>query len=88
MEYPQLRKLGCFPKNYVEFIDAAPSVHAPATSKSTLSKALYDYEARGEGELTIKVGDIIKILDSNSSEEWYEGNDNLHLPTINKHLKR
>ncbi|KAJ3291271.1 F-BAR and double SH3 domains protein 1 [Borealophlyctis nickersoniae] len=37
-------------------------------------KALYDYDATCEGELTIRVGEIITVTNKNTgSEEWWEG---------------
>jgi len=35
------------------------------------AKVLYDFEAVGEGELTIRIGDVIKVTDSNVGQGWW-----------------
>jgi hypothetical protein len=36
-----------------------------------VAKAIYDYEARDEGELTIKEGNILLITDD-TDQDWWE----------------
>jgi hypothetical protein len=34
--------------------------------------AVYDYQPQGEGELEIKEGDVLYILDKNSDDDWWK----------------
>lgn len=34
--------------------------------------AIYDYTAQGEGELDIKEGDLLYILDKNTEDDWWK----------------
>lgn len=62
-------KSGYFPKTYVEILEEKRPALMIGAQKA---KALFDYEAKGESELTMKVGDII-TLTSVDGEEWWEG---------------
>jgi len=35
------------------------------------AKALYDFEAVGEGELTLRIGDVITVTDTNVGQGWW-----------------
>ncbi|KAJ3407391.1 F-BAR and double SH3 domains protein 2 [Chytridiales sp. JEL 0842] len=69
---------GQFPVSYVEPIhhdDDRGSVHSAASGGGALGfsvKALYDYQAVADGELSFKVGDYIKVTDS-SDKDWWTG---------------
>jgi hypothetical protein len=44
-----------------------------STSAATLARALYPYNAESNSELTLNVGDIVRLIDYPASEEWWEG---------------
>lgn len=69
-------RTGMFPGNYVEVIEsaeAAPAAAPPAAAEPTVKKcrALFEFNAENEDELTIKEGQIVTIL--SEAEGWYCG---------------
>jgi hypothetical protein len=34
--------------------------------------AVYDYQPQGEGELEIKEGDLLYVLDKNNDDDWWK----------------
>lgn len=44
-----------------------------STSSATLARALYPYTAESNSELSLNVGDIIRLIDYPANEEWWEG---------------
>ncbi|KAJ3333751.1 F-BAR and double SH3 domains protein 1 [Blyttiomyces sp. JEL0837] len=78
-------KIGQFPVNHVEVIaedtdsvhsgsgpslPARPSVASSLTPGSFSVKALYDYKATADGELTFKTGDFMKVIESSDADWW------------------
>lgn len=52
----------------------SPSTDGPhSTSAATLARALYSYAAESNNELTLSIGDIIRLIDFPANEEWWEG---------------
>lgn len=52
----------------------SPSTEGPhSTSAATLARSLYAYAAESNNELTIAIGDIIRLIDFPANEEWWEG---------------
>lgn len=52
----------------------APATEGPhSTSSATIARALYNYAAESNNELTLSVGDIIRLIDYPANEEWWEG---------------
>jgi flagellar hook-basal body complex protein FliE len=73
-------KTGQFPVVFTKGWDGSSKSKASKTSSSHQKekvmkvKALYDYEATCEGELSISVGDIITVTNINTgSSSWWEG---------------
>ncbi|OUM65439.1 hypothetical protein PIROE2DRAFT_60016 [Piromyces sp. E2] len=67
---------GQFPVVFTKGWESAKSKTAKAAPKEKVLKvkALYNYEATCEGELTITVGDIITVTNTNTgSSSWWEG---------------
>ncbi|KAJ3146062.1 F-BAR and double SH3 domains protein 2 [Geranomyces michiganensis] len=83
------RGKGQFPVNYVEMIDEASAAGAasnrtsliqpaaPATPAVPQIRALYDYTASADDEISFRAGDIGKLTDS-SDADWYVGEFNGH----------
>eukprot|EP00004_Rigifila_ramosa_P009051 TRINITY_DN2050_c0_g1_i1.p1 TRINITY_DN2050_c0_g1~~TRINITY_DN2050_c0_g1_i1.p1 ORF type:complete len:435 (-),score=115.51 TRINITY_DN2050_c0_g1_i1:111-1394(-) len=79
-------KRGLFPANYVEEIAPAPAPASPLSSRAPSAaalppraagpsgkkyKVLFDYNAEGEDELSIKTGETVTVEEEN--EGWYIG---------------
>ncbi|KAI8592422.1 hypothetical protein BDZ88DRAFT_282695 [Geranomyces variabilis] len=83
---------GLVPASYIKAIEPDVSQMRPATSQSTLPakrtsmvsvapsarqvKAVYDFNATDDGELSFKAGDFIDVLDTGgdfTDEAWWEG---------------
>ncbi|KAF9405191.1 hypothetical protein BGZ94_003713 [Podila epigama] len=62
---------GLIPASYIEIEQfyEAPNETAPAQ----YVRALYDYDAQSELELTIRQGDLIVLTSTDCSEGWWEG---------------
>ncbi|KNC97306.1 uncharacterized protein SPPG_07235 [Spizellomyces punctatus DAOM BR117] len=80
--------VGLVPANYIKNLEPvngsgpAPSTLSPAgpkisdSPKSKQVKALYDFNATDEGELSFRAGDSIEVVDTSgdfSDEAWWEG---------------
>ncbi|XP_028414309.1 CD2-associated protein-like isoform X2 [Dendronephthya gigantea] len=77
-------KRGMFPENFVEEIsknvvaetkstEMKPTPAAPVVNeKNTLAKVTFDYDAENDDELTLKEGDVVKVLDQ-EEEGWWKG---------------
>ncbi|KAI7829549.1 hypothetical protein BC939DRAFT_509470, partial [Gamsiella multidivaricata] len=68
---------GLIPASYIEIeqFHEAQSEAAPIQQV----RALYDYDAQSDLELTIREGDIIVLTSTDCSEGWWEGKDTLIL---------
>jgi len=67
-------KEGVFPSNFVELVGQEgnrTSVLSPKQGETWKCRALYDYDAEDENELTIKEGDILTI--QAEEDGWYYG---------------
>ncbi|XP_046848947.1 CD2-associated protein-like isoform X1 [Xenia sp. Carnegie-2017] len=73
---------GMFPENFVEEIkrpapldNIVPEPQLPTnpmSDKSSRAKVTFDYDAENDDELTLKEGDIVKVLDQ-EEEGWWKG---------------
>lgn len=70
MESPSLRSNGDTPNHHHNY-------HAADPLASTLRMALYDYDAQGEDELTLRKGQIVEVLSEDAKisgdEGWWTG---------------
>jgi len=57
---------GFFPKSYV-----VP--YPPAATSTRAARALFDYKAESDNEISLAAGEVIAILDDDPKEEWWEG---------------
>jgi serine/threonine protein kinase len=62
---------GVVPATYIEIM--GDDVSPPSTKVEALwsGRALYDFTAQTPDELTVKEGDILRILDDTKSDEWW-----------------
>lgn len=44
-----------------------------STFSATLARSLYSYTAESNNELSLNVGDIVRLIDYPANEEWWEG---------------
>eukprot|EP01114_Cavostelium_apophysatum_P010602 TRINITY_DN2452_c0_g1_i2.p1 TRINITY_DN2452_c0_g1~~TRINITY_DN2452_c0_g1_i2.p1 ORF type:complete len:990 (-),score=297.38 TRINITY_DN2452_c0_g1_i2:109-3078(-) len=74
-------RVGFFPKLFVEEIEdevveekspAAPASLSDPSISATKVRALFDYDANTETELSIKPGDVITLI-AMDDDEWWEG---------------
>uniref|UniRef100_A0A8D0DG08 Dedicator of cytokinesis 1 n=1 Tax=Sander lucioperca TaxID=283035 RepID=A0A8D0DG08_SANLU len=49
----------------------SPAISLPLIMSSHLSPAIYNYDARGEEELSLQIGDTVHILETHG--DWYRG---------------
>lgn len=64
----------------------APRPPARQASSSTMCKALYDYEAKGDDELSLQCGDVLEVLSRDAKisgdEGWWTGKINGKVGTV------
>jgi myosin-1 len=61
------------PKPAKPALPAKPTTLAkPSPKKVDLAEALYPYEAKGEDELSLQVGDVVRVVKRDPSG-WWEG---------------
>ncbi|KAI9505393.1 hypothetical protein BX070DRAFT_219980 [Coemansia spiralis] len=72
-------KRGWFPREYVETLGPVGS-RGWAKTKAMFGTAKYDYQPQHEDELTVAVGDRVRVVDGDVAESWWKvrriGSDN------------
>lgn len=77
MESPPLRSNGDTPNHHPHHNHHHHHTAAADPLASTLRMALYDYDAQGEDELTLRKGQIVEVLSEDAKisgdEGWWTG---------------
>ena len=61
------RSMGSLAHSVTNTVDPSPPV-----------RALFDYDAQSDLELTIRQGDVLLLTSTDCSEGWWEGNNSQH----------
>ena len=69
-------KKGWFPDNFVEMMGSTPAPPKPAAPAAASVKAIHDYEATTEDELSFQAGSIITDVAFHAGGGWWEGTFN------------
>lgn len=73
---------GLVPSSYLEIKrgmktnSTAPTAPPPRKTSTKTMKAMYEYQARGDDEITIHPGDVIKVINSDDGNGWTYGEIN------------